>query len=166
MAMADEDDLYVDDEDTLPLGVSRGAVMPANPRLEAVPAARAEFSTLGYGAGGERRGDIAVVGVDHKTQESLRILLEPVGYRVFAVADASRAAKLCEQVDVRLVFADLKGGFSAALILRDALGDDAPPVVLLSRTGDGPKPRDGVVAIAAARFDEQLLALVDQVIKS
>jgi hypothetical protein len=166
--MVDDDDLddEVEDEETLPLGAPRGAVMPGNPRLDVIPAPRAEFATLAYGARGERRGDIAVVGVDETTQESLRMLLEPMGYRVFALADAGRAALLCEQVDVRLVFADLRGGFPAALVLRDALGEDAPPMSLHSPNGEGPKPRDGVVAIAAARFDERLLALVDRVIKS
>jgi hypothetical protein len=147
----DGDDL----EATLPLG-SPGVRMPSNPRLD-IAASQSPMSTLAYGDSPKQRGDIAVIDLDSELQEQLRTLLEPRGYRVFALKDATRVVALCKQISLLAVLSDAGGSSTAALVLRDGLGDDAPPVIAMG----GGQIRDGVVAVVPKRVDEALFEAID-----
>ena len=124
---------------TLPLVPRRGPTQPAGPRQRHADIDDCNpVSTLSYGDAKKRRGDIAILSVDEQVETGLRRLLEPHGYRLFAVNDASRAVKLCEHLHIKFVLVGNGDGSDTDHKLRQSLGAATPQVVALSE-----QPVDG-----------------------
>ncbi|MBW2458778.1 MAG: hypothetical protein JRI68_30040 [Deltaproteobacteria bacterium] len=109
------------------------------------------------------RGDVLLIEPDTSLQERARVLLESRGYRLFALKDASKAALLCSQLTVALVIAsDEADGASVPARLREELGEQAPPVLLLAGKEPPPAPPAGVARVVDRRLDGSFVDAVEQ----
>jgi hypothetical protein len=164
-----------DGDVTLPLGwsVPTGDGAPEQARTDTPPDSTLAFSrrpaqvtgkTQPYQAQAPKvRGDVLLIEPDTSIQERARVLLESRGYRLFALKDASKATLLCSQLTVALVIAsDEAGGASVPARLREELGEQAPPVLLLAGKEPPSAPPAGVARVVDRRLDGSFVDAVDQ----
>ena len=92
---------------------------------------------------------VLVVEDDRAMRQSLVDLLEAAGWRVLAVPRAEKAQGALPGFEADVILSDMRMPGMSGLELLQSLGDDAPPVVLISAHGDIPM---AVQAIQAGAY--------------
>ena len=134
-----------------PPSVPRFDIKPPQSRRGAKPPSSRRSATMPYMAAVKEGGDVVVVDDDPLFRRGLTRLLGQRGYDVIAAADGTSALKLCQRIQPVLVITDWKmpglDGAELAALITEALGDDAPPVVMLTGAQDPPASLPGVARI-------------------
>lgn len=130
------------------------------------PSAPRRSATMPYMAALKECGDVVVVDDDPLFRRGLTRLLGQRGYDVIAAADGTSALKLCQRIWPVLVITDWKmpglDGAELAALIAEAMGEGAPPVVMLTGADDPPASLPGVARVVTKGASlESLLEVVE-----
>jgi CheY-like chemotaxis protein len=141
---------FLDTPNLKPPSVPRFNVEPPHGRRGKPPSSR-RSATMPYMAAVKERGDVVVVDDDPLFRRGLTRLLGQRGYEVIAAADGTSALKLCQRIEPVLVITDWRmpglDGAELAALITEAMGLDAPPVVMLTGAENPPESLPGVAKI-------------------